>query len=278
MSDFSKILRELKLSVESIWVFDILLNTGLIFLATFLLLSIFTFISLAAVVPALVYLLVALYVRFSGTGLREVEDHDAVLKERLRTAAQYRRHANPIVDELKREVMAGLRRFRLSVLLDSKRLTLKVGVLLLLIFSLMFVSFLQEGLFPMKEAIRDSFRDMPRQIGESVDDLSKNALAMLQNSIHGETTDGDKEPLGTVSDEVIRDNTVASLGNDVIDLVINDFGFELDLKNEADYADEQFRSELPVELYATAAKTYAEKIDEDERVVVKNYFTSLANN
>lgn len=278
MKDFIRMLRELKTSIEAIWIFGILINAGLIFMGTFLILSVFTFLSLYSIVPAVVYVVVALYVKLKHPSLKEVEDRYYTLRERLRTASQYRKESNPIVDELKREVMRELHLVRVSLLVNTKQLTLKVGVMLILIFSIMFVGFLQEDLLPLKFAIRDTASKIPADISSQFDRFGENTISLLESSLYGETLDSNlgDDPLGKVSDEVITDETIAALGDDVIDLVINDFGFELDLGQEDDYDDEAFGSELAVELYANAADTYNERIDEDERIVVKNYFNALA--
>ncbi|MBI2650203.1 hypothetical protein HYX04_02715, partial [Candidatus Woesearchaeota archaeon] len=87
MKEFSQVVKEINRTLNEIILFENIVNTTLVFLVFYLILSIIGFKPLWALVPALAYLGFYSYMSFRSYKPGIVESKYAPLREKLRTAA-----------------------------------------------------------------------------------------------------------------------------------------------------------------------------------------------
>src|SRR3989344_9352316 len=135
MKQFSNVVREMNRTLNELILFDNLVNTTLVFLVFYLILSVFDFPALLALIPALLYLGFYSYMRFKAYKPLIVESKYAPLREKLRTAADNVNMDNPIAEELEYEVTREMKNVGLSMFINPRTLSYKI-------FAVMMISFL----------------------------------------------------------------------------------------------------------------------------------------
>lgn len=115
-----------------------------------------------ALIPAGVYFLARSIIILAGTKtLKEVVGKYPSLDERLQTAYDNRNESNLIIDRLLADVSKRLDRMRASSFLESKAVTLKVSMVLFLLFALLTVN-----LFHIKKMGIDLGDDLLKKVGD----------------------------------------------------------------------------------------------------------------
>src|SRR3989344_7893643 len=140
MKQFSEVVREMNRTLNELIFFENIVNTTLVFLVFYLVLSVFDFKPLYALVPALAYLGFYSYMSFRSYKPGIVESKYAPLREKLRTAADNINISNPIVDELEYEVTSEMKNVGLSMFINPRTLSYKIFAVMLLSFMIIFAT------------------------------------------------------------------------------------------------------------------------------------------
>lgn len=128
-------------AVWEIKLFEMLVDSMVVFLAFAVVLTVFGANVLYGLAPALVYLLAS----FFRSAMRSdiigtVEDRNIELRERLKTAYQNREKSNIIVQHLLSDVSKDVDKVESSVFLDSRRVSYRVALSIALVFLMLLVT------------------------------------------------------------------------------------------------------------------------------------------
>jgi len=253
---FKKALKELNLNLDIIFLFDSLAGSIVVFLVSFLILSVFNVSYVFAVIPAVMYFVVQYYIRFYEDKARLVESRYSELKEILRTAEDNVNIENPIVENLQSDVIGKLKHVRMSSFLNARSISYKIFLSIILCFAIISLSVFGINIklvVPLIEKI-------------PFFNHNSSSLGLLAN---------DTVPL-SLTDEIYGDDSVAKLGNSLIDIKIKPSSFEVGVKDTGTPKTKDFYEAFPSEVNAEKATAYEESVPKEQQDLVKNYFKKVS--
>lgn len=254
MKNFSNVVKEINRTLNQIIFFENMVNTTLVFLAFYLLLSLFNVKPLFALIPSLGYLCYYSYFSFKSSKPILVESKYAPLREKLRTAADNVGMESPIAEELAYEVTSEMKNVGLSLFINPRSLSYKIFAVMLLSFLIIFATTLDLKLFEFaKQKIPDIF-DTRNLKGVG------NFVAVQLNT----------------SDDIYGKNDVAKLGDKELDIRIKPVDFKINVKEEGESEQHKFETVFPSDLAVKETSAYEENIPQEQQELVKNYFKKLA--
>ncbi len=254
MKQFSNVIKEINRTLNEILLFENIVNTTLIFLTFYLLLSLIDFRPIFAVIPALIYLTVFSYLRFKLSKPLIVESKYMPLREKLRTAADNINLENPIVEELEYEVTKEIKNVGLSLFINPKTLSYKIFAAIILSFLIIFTTTLNFKLIEFaKEKVPNIFDTRGlKGVG--------NFVAVKLNT----------------SEDIYGKEDIAKLGDKELNIRIKPVDFKVNVKEEGDVQQQRFETVFPQELVVKETTAYEENIPQEQQELVKNYFKKLA--
>ncbi|MBI1936354.1 hypothetical protein HYS31_08025 [Candidatus Woesearchaeota archaeon] len=254
MKQFSGVVREINRTLNELILFDNLVNTTLVFLAFYLILSVLDFHPMYALIPALAYLGFYSYISFKSYKPSIVESKYAPLREKLRTAADNVGIENPIVEELTYEVTREMKNVGLSMFINPKTLSYKIFAVMVLSFLIIFATTFNLKLLEFaRHRIPDIFETRNlRGVG--------NFVATQLNT----------------SGDIYGDEDVAKLGDKELNIRLKPVDFKVNVKEEGDTQKQKFETVFPQELIVKETVAYEENIPQEQQELVKNYFRRLA--
>ena len=254
MKQFSSVIKEINRTLNELILFENIVNTTIVFLLFYLILSVLDFHPLYALIPALMYLGFYSYIRFKSYKPLIVESKYAPLKEKLRTAADNVELDNPIAEELEYEVTSEMKNVGLSMFINPKILSYKIFGVMLLSFLIIFATTLNLKLLEFaKEKVPDIF-DTKGLKGVG------NFVATKLNT----------------SDDIYGKEDVAKLGDKELNIRIKPVDFKVNVKEEGDTQRQNFETTFPQEMIVKETVAYEENIPQEQQELVKNYFKKLA--
>ena len=254
MKQFSSVIKEINRTLNELILFENIVNTTIVFLLFYLILSVLDFHPLYALIPALMYLGFYSYIRFKSYKPLIVESKYAPLKEKLRTAADNVGLDNPIAEELEYEVTSEMKNVGLSMFINPKILSYKIFGVMLLSFLIIFATTLNLKLLEFaKEKVPDIF-DTKGLKGVG------NFVATKLNT----------------SDDIYGKENVAKLGDKELNIRIKPVDFKVNVKEEGDTQRQNFETTFPQEMIVKETVAYEENIPQEQQELVKNYFKKLA--
>jgi len=262
MKKFKKVIKEINFTLNNIILFNSFLNAFLIFLVIYLFLSLFNFYQRYALVPAALYFIIRLYRGIKEKHLITVEKKYPLFNERLRTARDNIKMENPVVDSLKSDIIRDMKRVEVSSFINQKNISFKTLLSITLCFLMIF-----SARFDIQHNIKNT---------------ADNILDFIYNNGGNNTNEG--EPglekmtgFGT-SESIFGDAQIAQMGDEKLDMVIKQAGYEINLDDAKEPERREFEELFPDEVFTTTAEVYEEKIKEDQQELVKTYFLKLAEN
>jgi len=260
MKKFNKVLKEINFTFNNIILFNSFLNTFLIFLILYLLLSFFNFYQIYSLVPAALYFIVNLYKGITEKHLITVEKKYPFLNERLRTARDNIKIENPVVDELKDDIIRDIKKVEVASFFNQKKQSYKILLSIILCFLIIFSAQFDLS-FDFKN-IADNAIDFVYGIGGNESDAGKQGLERIAGS--GE------------SESVFGDAYIAQMGDEMLDVMIKQAGYEINLDDVKVPERREFEELFPDEVFIATSDVYEEKIKEEQQELVKTYFLKLA--
>ncbi len=265
MGIFTEALKEMKTSLLKVFMFEEILNAILIFLAAYLLSSLFRLGLLPSLIIGLGYLCFAVYrkTRIRSDKAVEARYHD--LRERLSTAAEYAAVDNRVVNELKSEVLKNLRKVEESAFLNERKVYLKSVAAIALCFVILLVSPISVGFF--KASFPSLFNG-----GQDASDSINAKFRVGKEKAPGEL------PLAVQNSksEIYGAPTVAKLGTEELKVVLKPAGTELGTKNAKPPEELQFTEQYPDEAAVpVASESMEERIPKEQQELVRRYFRSI---
>ena len=254
MKQFSEVVREMNRTLNELIFFENIVNTTLVFLVFYLVLSVFDFKPLYALVPALAYLGFYSYMSFRSYKPGIVESKYAPLREKLRTAADNINISNPIVDELEYEVTSEMKNVGLSMFINPRTLSYKIFAVMLLSFMIIFATTLNLKLVEFAKYKVPAIFD------------TKNLKGVGNFVAVGINTSGD----------IYGKDDVAKLGDKELNIRIKPVNFKVNVKEEGEFKKQNFEVTFPQDMAVKETVAYEENIPQEQQELVKNYFKKLA--
>ncbi len=292
---FISAFRELTMYGRLRTLLETLLDSVLVFLISLLFLSIVSFYARFAFLIALTYFVIAIYVRMRENYLDYVEAAYPELREKLRTAAQYRASMNPLAQALREEVARELRRVSVSSVLfpsimAEKGLTMKTGKasvwpitmqgkvigVLFVCFLLIATSLFNTYFIGLKLWVSDSVKKAPSLLDDLMDEDGGGSSPLL--SFFSNPFEDEELKAGTSTNlDIYGDPNLAALGEKEQTLNVEPLGLRMDLAAEGEIPEDEFSETSPYKVNARPADKYKEeRIKEEHREVVKKYYQLLA--
>src|SRR3989338_3580319 len=223
MKEFSQVVKEINRTLNELIFFENIVNTTMVFLVFYLVLSVLDFKPLWALVPALAYLGFYSYISFRSYKPGIVESKYAPLREKLRTAADNIGMSNPIVEELEYEVTSEMKNVGLSMFINPRTLSYKIFAVMALSFMIIFATTLNIKFLEFaKNRVPDIFEG-PKGVG--------NFVATKLNT----------------SDDIYGKDDVAKLGDNELNIRIKPIDFKVNVREEGEASYQKFETTFPNE-------------------------------
>lgn len=254
MKQFSSVVKEINRTLNELILFENIVNTTLVFLIFYLVLSILDFHPLYALVPALLYLGFYSYISLKSYKPLIIESKYAPLREKLRTAADNIGMDSPIAEELEYEVTSEMKNVGLSMFINPRTLSYKIFAVMLLSFMVIFATTLNLKLLEFaRQKVPDIFETRGlKGVG--------NFVATKLNT----------------SEDIYGKDDVAKLGDKELNIRIKPVDFKVNVREEGDVQKQKFETVFPQELIVKETAAYEENIPQEQQELVKNYFKKLA--
>ncbi|HLG24841.1 MAG TPA: hypothetical protein VI564_07975 [Candidatus Nanoarchaeia archaeon] len=253
MKEFHNVVREINRTLMQMMLFENLVNTTIVFLVSYLLLTILDFNALYAIIPSLLYLFYYTFLSFKTSKALMIEGKYAPLREKLRTAADNLGTQNVIVEELEYEVISEMKNVGLSMFINPKSLSYKIFAVMILSFMIIFTTTLNVRLLDLaKKNVAPYIFEGPKGVG--------NLVSVTLNT----------------SEDIYGNKDVANLGDNELNIKIRPMDFKVNVKEEGDSEERDFDTVFPKEVAVKESSTFEENIAPEEQELVKNYFKRLA--
>ncbi|MBS3114796.1 hypothetical protein J4448_06885 [Candidatus Woesearchaeota archaeon] len=254
MKPFQNVVREINKTLNELILFENIVNTTLVFLVFYLILSVIDFHPLFALIPALIYLGFYSYTSSKSSKPIMIESKYAPLREKLRTAADNVGMDNPVIEELEYEVTTEMKNVGLSMFINPKILSYKIFAVIILSFMIIFAATFNLKLLEFaRQNIPDIF-DTKNLKGVG------NFVAVKLNT----------------SEDIYGKNDIAKLGDKELNIRLKPVDFKINVREEGDAQQQKFETVFPKELIVKETAAYEENIPEEQLELVKNYFKKLA--
>lgn len=257
MKQFKKMVKEINTTLDQIILFDVAVSAILIFLSVYLFLALFNLYPISAVLPAVVYFLMAASKKMGISKMKTVESKYDKLREKLRTAADNVNLENPVVNELQEEVIHDVKGVGISSFLNPKKLSYRIFVCVILAFTIVFVS-----------TLHLSFLDL--------ENLLKEIPGLLENPI-GRSRHATSFSDVNLTEDIYGDKELAILGNEKINIKIKPASFKVNVKEGGEVEEKHFDEIFPGEVYMEGSEVYDEQAGStiEEKDLIKKYFNKV---
>lgn len=269
MRTFRDAIKEVKVSFNKLIIFDVFLNSVIIFLAIYLLLSVFNMFFIYAMIPALIYFIYTTNKRTRVNKIQKVETAYPEMDEKLRTAVDNQDDHNIMVNELQAEILRDLRNVEEATFFNEKRVYSKSAIILALCFVIIFISPIGLNLFGLNIKVPPVFDDFPL-----------NPLSDEGGPQQGTSSLGGPESTGLIPTgaNIYGEESVARIEGKSLSLRIKPSGSEINIRQQGEIEEREFEEAYPNEVYASSSETFKEELPSDleEQQIIKNYFKGLA--
>lgn len=282
MKEFKKVLNDVTLTLTDIFLFDLMLNAVIVFLAVYFVLAIFSFYPLSAIGASAIYLIFAGIKKFRQNKLELVESKYPHLREKLKTSADYIKEDNEVIRQLQEEVKHDVQDVRSSSFLDIDNTIFKTILTVLLSFLIIYVSAINFVVMDTDQFILEKADALKKAIeggeGGTADSGTNGDLAGGVPA--GQVLNGDAKNALSMANvtntDIFGKKTMAKLGEDQIEMELKTNNYELNLRQEGEVQDKTFEDTFPAGIEAVGSELYEESIATDERELVKKYFDKLS--
>ncbi|MAG07992.1 hypothetical protein CMO89_00820 [Candidatus Woesearchaeota archaeon] len=267
MKNFDKAVKDIDFNFHNIIIFTNILNAVVILLLCSLVLTLFRYNMLYAVVPAVLYFIVSTIFKLRKKYYLDIEKEFPFLDEKLRTAVDHKDYVeNPFVDDLHKEVMKDLKNVSLGHFFASKAVSYKILSSILMSFLIVFL------------AVNNIYFDF----SQLIDNLNGNNKPTEYTSLTGNDS-GDEEGTmmdvraagGITAEDIYGEEMIAQLGGKELDLVIKPSSYEVNLDDVEDAERVEFQNVFPDEIFSSSAESYQENIPKEQQELVKSYFEKI---
>ena len=268
MSEFKKVITEIKRTLKKILLFDVFTESLLVFLCVYIFLMIFNLYPILSVIPALIYFLFMLYKRRKLTSIKSVENKFPILHEALRTANDSIDEDNYVVNELRNQVKERVRRVTASSFMDMGGDIIKIVVSIGLIFLILGISICEANY------CNSFFRKIDVQKAVKKVDFNDIYEKMNVDNFKLSTDIAEKDVEAKAA--MFGDESVARLGRNDFKIKIKLANDQIDIRDVSETETEkEFTEIFAQDVYAVGDSSFEENIAMEHKDIVKNYFHSI---
>lgn len=263
MRRFIKALKEVNATLNYLILFELLINSVIVFLISYLIFLLLNINPLHAIEVTVFYFLVNFYLRIRGRKILEVEKRYSFLDEKLRTAEDNIYFQSPVVDDLQREIMQDLKRVESSAFFNQKNLFIKTAAIIILCFLILNVHPIQF------KPIKLTFPEIKPRINFDFTGTTITGTKLVRSA--------KEQPAGVqlveLSDNIYGDSSVALLGEEELVIQLRSINEEVKVRNQEELEEEP--EELFPDIGISSAEAFKENIPKEQQELVKNYFKSV---
>ena len=268
MKPIHKLFREINFTFINLILFSSFMNGLIIFLLSYLALSILRISWLYALIPSIIYCIISVYTHLNMKPVREIEQKFPFLDEELRTAADNMNMENPVFRELQDDIFEKIKKVDVGSFFDSGKTSMKVLISIILCFSLLLVA-TSNMTFDFKVMVNN----MPNYIYVGGGNASNG---------NGSQDQGNVRVAGTgTSTDILGDQQVAQLGDEKVNVVLTQGGYDINLQDvvqpQKRYFQELYPTDVCNDKSCRQAQSYDDQLTKDQSDIVKNYFSKIAS-
>lgn len=263
MKQFANVVKEIKSVLAGITLFFILMDSLIVFLAVYLILTVIDLYPAAALIPAFFYFAYSLYQETRMNKIRIVEKFYPKLNEKLRTAADYVNVENEVVDDLHREVIAEMKDVAAASFFNRKETFEKVAIIVALCFVVIGITFFGINFAAFQGKLKGLLGDLGGGDGEADDQEGE-----IAQTIGG----------GAAYKDIYGEKTLAKLGDKEIEVQMRTSSYEFTIREAGELGEtEEFREQFPTDVTSVESRNYNEVIpgEKDKQELIKRYFAKL---
>ncbi len=275
MASFKDVIKELKITLRKILLFDIFIESLLIFLCLSIFLMIFNISFIFSIVPSIFYFFFMVYKRKNLTSIKTVENKYPILHEALRTANDTISEDNYLVNELREQVRNKVKNVSASTFIDIKGDLLKITLSIGLIFLLLSLSICKGT----SDTCRKVFEKT--DIKANIDKLDFKDIYSQFNKDEVRAFDIRGVPTADKYDVnarqvILDDESMANLGDDKIKIQIKLANDQIDIRDVSDDVTKKNFMGMDIgEIDIATDVSFEEDISKEHKEIVKNYFDSI---
>ena len=243
MNQITSMLRELRNEIRKIIFLDSFLNSAIVFLVFYIILTLISIKGLYAFIPFIIAFIFFYKDKLKKTSLAEVEKRNPNVAEMLRTAADNVKVENVVTKQLNEDVLREMKKVATSSFFTPKILTSKII---------------------------------------SVSALSLIILFILSSNLHIVDVNNLIKGLGYMPEKVFGsdeglygDESAAQLGKEKVTFELNPMSYELNLDQIRPPEKKEFESKYAEDVTATPEKSFEENIPKEQQELVKRYFERI---
>ncbi len=266
MGAFTEALKETKTALLKITLFEEALNAILVFLAAYLIASLFKIGLWLPLALGIGYFAFAAYRESRLRADKAVESKYKDLREKLSTAAEYANVDNRVVNELKYDVLKNLRKVEESSFLSERRVYTKSIAAVVLCFIILLLSPVSISFF------KHTFPDIFPGLGQGRNSGISGTNFRLLNE-----NNKNNAPIGPEKskEDIYGAPTFAKLGAEELKVILRPAGMELSTRNVKPPEELQFTEQYPEEVVSVAAESMEERIPKEQQELVRRYFRNI---
>ena len=260
-------LKEVRFSINKIFMLDIFLETAIVFLLGYLLVSVSglrTENSLLVISGiSILYFIIFSWRKIRINKIKLVEKKFPKLKEKITTASDYVDEDNDVLKELHKEVIMDLNDVDEGSFMQDKAVFLKSFIIVGICFLILFLAPINIQKLPIVEQIKN------------IADVNIKITPIWPQQPEPYSGGPSSTGLGSSKDSIYGQKKIITLGNIQQQLDLRATSFELNVKDVQDVEENQiFGDAFPSEIVAQSSVLSEEeqRIPKDQQEIVKQYF------
>jgi hypothetical protein len=177
------------------------------------------------------------------------------MKERLRTSYDYQDRTNTVINDLHLDILGMMRSVDVNTFLNIKKTGMKIGIICIMLFSILYCSSIGLDILDIRHAIVNSV------VYKKASEFAIDKLDQTRQQVK------DRELLDKAN--------LAKSGDKEQNISIDTYNTELDINEITNPEKNDFGGNYPEEIEGAAQETYQEKIPEEDKEAVKEYFKKI---
>jgi len=267
MKPIKRMFKEINFTFANIFIFNSLINSFIIFLVSYLIISFLRLKGIYAVIPTGIYFIVSIYTKLKGRHIYEIENKFSFLNEELRTAADNINLENPVVHELQTDVLEKIRKVDVGAFFSSRKTSYRILFAIILCFAVLFIA-----TFNISFDFKVMVDNIPNYV--YVGGGTKGEAGNQQGDVRvaGEGT----------TEEIFGEEEFALLGDEEIGIEIKPSGYEINLQDIKEPRKRYFHDLYPDEVCVNdkscrQSEPYGDELTKEQSEIVKNYFLKITS-
>ncbi|MBN2368050.1 hypothetical protein JXC34_03450 [Candidatus Woesearchaeota archaeon] len=235
---------------------DSFLNGTLMFSIVYILAYFYRISILFPLAAGLIFFFRSLRIKTKQNKILVLEEKYPDLRERLRTSYDYQDKTNTIINDLHSDIMAIIKKIDVNAFLNTVHIFLKVTIICFLLSSTIYLASVGFDVVGLKKTVFESgFYKMAERTAKNMFELQE----------RDELRDRD----------FLDTPRLIQVGDRELNLSIDVYSTELDIGSIGESGGSDFGGHYPEEISGVAQEVYEEKIPEEHRDVIKEYFKKI---